>query len=40
MSVLFEAIGFVVVILNGKRRLGFPKCLWKAFAEATVKIER
>jgi hypothetical protein len=39
-GVLLKAIGLVVMVLDGKRGLSFPKGLWKAFAEATVKIER
>src|SRR5256885_1459217 len=34
-----ELVFWVVMKFDGKRRRRFPKCLWKALAEASIKIE-
>ena len=39
LSVLFEPVVLIMMILNRKGRVGFPEGFWKTFAEATVKIE-
>jgi hypothetical protein len=39
LRVMFKAVVLIMMIFNRKWRLGFPEGFWKAFAEATVKIE-